>query len=521
MSRTTTSPRRIAAPRPSALASLLAAAALVAAVLVAVPPSAPAALADDTAERWAGYRIPGTGLAAGGWIGAYRVGDTPVFVVTPGRRPNRAGFETASTTVDLAGKKGATGRETERAAWILSKYGGHKDAAQAAAVDAAVLHLLAGPAWQLGGARGARRVRASGDPATVRRFVRLMLRQSRASAGPYLASVTAEAADVGGVTSVTVSVTDGGGGPVSGLPVSVTSPDGGPSTPAAGPIEAVTGDDGRAQVRLAAPLVGWRTVTAVVGQVPGHLLRVRRSDRKGQAAVAEGGVRHTLVASAIAAVRGPQTVSLAADPSLLVVGASARVVATISGDGAQRTATASLQGPFASAAAVHCSGAAAGQVSASVTGDGAYALPPITPSGGGYYAWRVAVDGTATSIPATACGAPVKVRGRSAVTVSAVGTAAPFDVLSAKVTVSGLPFGGPVDVTTSLYGPYATAGEACTGNHRDVTQRRPGNGTFSSLSFQVEETGWYAWRASVPEGDLWLGSTSPCGVVGTLTQVVQ
>ena len=98
MSRTTTSPRRIAAPRPRALASLLAAAALVAAVLVAVPPSAPAALADDTAERWAGYRIPGTGLAAGGWIGAYRVGDTPVFVVTPGRRPNRAGFGTASTT---------------------------------------------------------------------------------------------------------------------------------------------------------------------------------------------------------------------------------------------------------------------------------------------------------------------------------------------------------------------------------------------------------------------------------------
>ena len=84
-------------------------------------------------------------------------------------------------------------------------------------------------------------------------------------------------------------------------------------------------------------------------------------------------------------------------------------------------------------------------------------------------------------------------------------SAAQFDVLSAQVTVAGLPFGGPIDVTTSLYGPYDTATQACTGNHRDVVQRRPGNGTFASLSFQVEESGWYAWRASVPEGDLWLG----------------
>lgn len=514
MSRTATSCQPLRTPRSSALAVLL----IVAAVMV-VPLSGRAAAADDTAERWSGFRIPGTGRAAGGWIGAYRVGDTPVYVVTPGRKPNRAGFRPAKTTGDLFGRKGATPRETERAAWVLSKYGGYKDAVQTAAVDAAVLHLLAGSAWQLGGARGAPRVRASGDPATVRRFVRLMLRQSRASAGRYRASVSASAADVGGVTSVTVRVTDGGGGPVAGLQVSVTSPDGGSSTPAAGPIEAVTGDDGRAQVRLAAPLAGWRTVVAEVRQVPEHRLRLRRPDRTGQAAVAEGGVRRRLVASTLAPVRGPQTLTLAADPSLLVVGAPARVVATIGGDGARRTATASLQGPFVSAAAVNCAGASAGQVSASVAGDGAYPLPSITPSGGGYFAWRVAVDGTETSLPVTACGAPVKVRARSALSVSAPATAAPFDVLSAQVTLTGLPFGGPVDVTTDLYGPYATAAEACTGNHREVTQRRPGNGTFPSLSFQVEQSGWYAWRASVPEGDLWLGSASSCGVVGTLTQV--
>jgi len=103
--------------------------------------------------------------------------------------------------------------------------------------------------------------------------------------------------------------------------------------------------------------------------------------------------------------------------------------------------------------------------------------------------------------------------------LTAPAEAAQFGVISAQVTVSGLPFGGPVDVTTTLYGPHASASDACTGTHRDVTQRRPGNGTFSSLSFQVDEPGWYAWRSSLPDGDLWLGATSPCAVVGTLTQV--
>ena len=41
---------------------------LTAATLVALP-APQAAGADDKAERWAGYRIPSTGRAAGGWIG--------------------------------------------------------------------------------------------------------------------------------------------------------------------------------------------------------------------------------------------------------------------------------------------------------------------------------------------------------------------------------------------------------------------------------------------------------------------
>jgi hypothetical protein len=488
---------------------------LATAMLVALP--APrAAGAADRAERWAGFRIPSTGRAAGGWIGGYRIDTTPVFVITPGRRPNRGGVRPANPTTDLQGRRGPTRLQTERAAWILSRYGGYKDAVQAAAVDAAVLHLVGDRAWRLGGRRGAARVRASGDPATVRRFVRLMLRSSRASAGRYRAAVLATTADVGGVTAVTVSVTDGHGGPVGGLPVTVTSPDGGPSQPAAGPLEAVTGDDGRALVRLAAPLVGWRTVVAHVGQVPEHRLLVRGAARKGQAAMAEGGVRRTIVASARVAVRGPQSVALAAVPTSLNLGAPAAVSVTAQGDGTARGARATLYGPFATASVAGCSGAAAGRVEGTLPGDAAYTLPGLQPGAGGYYAWQVDVDGTGTTIPATACGAIVKVRGKPTVSAAAPTTAAVGDTVQVPVTISALPFAMRVDVTLKHYGPGDTT---CSSAIQQSPMSRIGNGQVVSGSVLLDTPGTYRWKVEAAPGDLWQGTESACGAPGSTTTV--
>ena len=485
---------------------------LAAACLVGVAPgAADAGSRGDGPRRWVGYRIPSDGDAAGGWIGGYRVGGTKLFVTTPTRNRNRAGYDSPQEIDDVPGRT-ASRAETARAAWILSKYGAYRDATQAAAVDASVYHLLVGGKWRTTGPRGARRIRQSGDRASVARFARIMLRQSKASAGAYSATLTASATDVGGTVAVTLSVTDGHGRPAAGLPVTLTMS-------GAAPVSAVTGDDGRTVARFAAQARGWQDVSATVSQVPEHRLHAWAAEKDGQASAAEGGVRRTLVVGARAAVRGPQTLSMAASPPTVTVGAPTRVVGTVSGDRAPRTGTATLHGPFVSAAAAHCSGPVAATMSLVVEGDGDYAWPAVSPAAGGYYAWRVAVDGTDTNVPISACGATVKVRGRATVTLAAPATASVYDVVSAQVTVGGLPFGGPVDVTTTLYGPYASAADACTGNHRDVTQRRPGNGTFTSQSFQVDQPGWYAWRASLPEADLWLGSTSACAVVGTLTQV--
>lgn len=502
--------------------------ALLSLLLAALAPVSPApglasdSGADDRASHWAGFRIPATGHADGGWIGGYRIGTTPVFVTTPRKRPNRAGFEPADATEDLAGP-GATARETARAAWILSKYGGYRDDVQAAAVDAAVLHLLVGRTWRItGNGRGAQRVRQARDSATVLRFARLMLRSSRVSAGAYGATVTASSADVGGITSVTVSVTDGRGRPVAGLPVTVTSPEGGPAVASGGPVEGVTGDDGRTLVRLAAPLAGWRTVTARIGQVPEHRLIVRAPDRRGQAAVAEGGVRRTLEVSTRAAVRGLQALAVRAAPEVVTAGSQARVVATVAGDGTSRVATATLHGPVSSASAAGCSAPTVGTASDAVSANGDYTLPPVSPGAGGFYAWRVSVDGTETSLPITACGAVVKVRARTTTTVAAVQTAGVGNV-HVPMTVSGVPFGAKVDLTLKLFGPYASMVElqsdACNQVQAQVTVSRQGDGTVVAGPIWLPATGFYAWQAETAPGDLWLGSRSNCAAPGTITTV--
>ncbi|WP_374456878.1 hypothetical protein [Nocardioides sp.] len=459
-----------------------------------------AAAAGDSPKRWSGYRIAVTGEAAGGWIGGYQVGRAELYLTTPTRDPNRAGFRAPKLVGNLPGRAVAR-RETARAAWILSKYGAYRDATQSAAVDASVYHLLVGGAWRIDHRLGARRIRQSGNEAAVARFARIMLRQSRQSAGAYTARLEAAGTDVGGTVAVTVSVLDGHGRPAPGLPVTL-------GMAGSDPREAVTGDDGRAVARFAADARGWQGVTAEVAHVPEHRLRVRLPDRKSQASAAEGGVTRTLVVSANAAVRGAQTLSLSADPSQLLVGAQARVVATIAGDGTQRTATATLHGPYPSAGAATCGDKTVGQVSATVAADGAYALPTLTPPGG-YYAWRVIIAGNDTNAPVSSCGAITRVRARPVTSVdwSPVAPAANSNV-TATASLTGIPFPAQVQIRITLF-QDGVCGSAI--DFDDVTVF--GNGS-ADTSFFIPSAGTYSWRADTAAGDLWAGTSSPCRVMG-------
>jgi hypothetical protein len=495
-------PRRT---RPVRLAALI----LSAACLVAVTPgtatgNGPAARAGDKPHRWSGYAIRSTGDADGGWIGGYRVGDTTLYVVTPTKSPNRKGFE-APRAVDDAAGRATSQSETERAAWILSKYGGYRDATQAAAVDASVYHLLVGGKWKIGSPRGARRIRQSGDAASVRRFARIMLRQSRASAGAYTARLDASGADLGGAVAVTLSVVDGHGRPAAGLPVTL-------AMTGAEPRTAVTGDDGRAIGRFPATARGWQEVTATVGNVPDHRLHLWPAEKKGQAAAAEGGARRQVVVSTAAPVRGPQTMNLKASPETLTVGDQARVAASVTGDGATRSATAALFGPFASAGAAQCTGASTAAPTTQFSVDGTYLMPAVAPGAGGYYAWRAAVDGTDTSLPVTDCGAVVKVRGRTSAVISAPATAGAGNS-QVTVRVSGVPFPTKVDLVVKLYN-----GPGCTAAIAQHPLSRLGNGDVASGPIWLDP-GSYTWKVEVLPGDLWEGSESACGAPGSTTQV--
>ena len=93
------------------------------------------------------------------------------------------------------------------------------------------------------------------------------------------------------------------------------------------------------------------------------------------------------------------------------------------------------------------------------------------------------------------------------------------------MTVSGLPFPDSVHGTVTLYGPYASEAERQANQCGTIAEgpvaflRAQGNGTFSSPTISVLESGYYAWRASISSGDLWLGSSSPCLAPGTLMTV--
>jgi hypothetical protein len=218
--------------------------------------------------------------------------------------------------------------------------------------------------------------------------------------------------------------------------------------------------------------------------------------------------------------------SLQATPETLVVGGQAAVTAAIDGDDSPRAATAALHGPFPSASAAVCSGSPVGTTTTTVTGDGSYRLAALAPSAGGYYAWRVTVNGTATSLPATACGAVTKVRARTTTTILSP-TSAPVEAhVQVQVTLSGLPFQDSVQGTVTLFGPYASPADAQSngcgmsiGGPEPFTHAQ-GNGTFLSPTIQVPAAGpYYAWRVLINPGDLWLGSSSSCAAPGTMIRV--
>ena len=241
-----------------------------------------------------------------------------------------------------------------------------------------------------------------------------MLRQSRASAGAYTARLDASGADVGGTVAVTLSVLDGHGRPAAGLPVTLAMAGADPSPRSRGTTA------GRSAGSPPTPAAG-RTSRPTVGSVPDHRLHVWPAETEGPGRCGRGRrppqvVVSTRGAGARSADAGADGRPRASSWSARRRGSSPRSPATA----CRAASAAALHGPFASAGAATAPDVASARCRPTVAADGD--LRPAARRPGARWLLRVAGgrrrDGHEPAGRRRA-GRPVKVRGRTSVSVSA------------------------------------------------------------------------------------------------------
>jgi len=361
--------------------------------------------------QWSGYPIADTGNAAGGWIGARRWGHNgPVlYRVDPAASGRNTAYQPGRWVNQLQGKaprSSADRRTTARAAWILSKYGRIRIASQSAAVDAALLHLLAGNRWSLSGDLGKRRIRQSEDSATVGGLARLMLDDSRRRSGPYRIQVRQRGtAVIGDPVRLAIRVVVARNGrPLPFVPVRIQTPDG-----------VLPGDltrqDGRIGLTYPLPSAGVTPIRVRVAKVPETRLRLLNPRRPLASRAAIGGKKRLLGTQGLIYVKARPRVVVTTGDKRIAAGSKSkgrfRVVA--SAEAWPRRATVTLHGPFVHSDQARCGTRTTRSGNTRVTGAGSYVMPRFTLRKEGYYIWRVQVPGNRVNLPASDCGGQFRV----------------------------------------------------------------------------------------------------------------
>jgi hypothetical protein len=239
-----------------------------------------------------GWSIPDSdGHAASSHIGAYGppgmtvYGTWETFCADPERKgPNAAGGYTGPATIDHW-TSSVTGHQVPDAhlayaSYIVGKYGQTRDAAQAAAVDAAVYEWLAGGTYGIDGARGKQRLSYPVVSASARTTALGYLAEAEKFAGPYRLTVTPKVTETpaGKKVAVTVSVTAQlSGAKVSGVKVALAE-----SGKDGESGQVTTGQDGTAAWEFTADAKGTTTVRATATGLPATQLKIL-SPRNSQA----------------------------------------------------------------------------------------------------------------------------------------------------------------------------------------------------------------------------------------------
>ncbi|MFS3130630.1 hypothetical protein ACLM5J_19670 [Nocardioides sp. Bht2] len=477
--------------------------------------SVASAPADAATPPWAGYRIKAGASADAGWMGGRKLGSARVYRIDPVKRNVSTGYKPARRVPNLDGKRGASARATARAAYIVSNYGGRRDAIQAAGVDAAVYHLLKGGSWKIGKSRGSQRINQTGrNRKYVRSYAQTMLKDSAQFAGPYRKELTTTTAAVGSATKAQLKVRSASGKALSGKRVRFTYP-------GADPVVTYTDASGSAVAYFTVASSTPASVTSTVAGLPEWRLIVRPAKNRKASRVAIADRVATVSATSRVAVVGSQTVSVSNTASTLKVGSLLSGQYTVAGGSGTRTITRNAYGPFSTASTSCGTGTPVHTSAVSETSNGTRPLPAVKATTSGYYRWAVEAGSNETSTAATACGTAVRVQKQAWVSQSRpsgksvqVRKGAGFDV---DVKVSGFDRSEPHNVVSRLYGPFASKdGARCVESKRVAGKNQlrnvSSNGTYNMSNAAVQRSGWYVWQTTLSNGDLVLGDVSGCGV---------
>jgi len=186
-------------------------------------------------------------------------------------------------------------------------------------------------------------------------------------------------------------------------------------------------------------------------------------------------------------------------------------------NGEQATVTASLYGPFASRAAIVCTGTAVWTGTIPVTGDGTYTTQAFTVTTPGYYTYRESIAAAGFVRAAqTSCADTAEttiVTGQpKVVTQVSSQQATPGKTITDRAVVSGL--GGlQAQVNVVLWGPFASRGAIrCTGTpFWRGTFTAKGDGTYTIAAVTLTKAGYYTYQESIADTPAYSGFTATCG----------
>ena len=499
----------------SRLPALAAGAVLVAASVVATTPSPAAADAPRT-----GYRLRADSTAAGGWIGSRTAARRAVFRIDPSAGPRTGGLHSGGWAETLRGRGPVevSRWRVRKAAWLVAKYGTYDSAAQAAAVEVALHHLLHGGRYRLTGGATGRRLRQTGARDSVVALARYMLDRSRDLAGPYRVRVDTTGAVLGSRIAVQVVVTTRRSRlPVAHLPVTVRY-DGRTLT-------GTTDATGTTVVGARAKAAGPRAVTITVGRVPSDRLFVRRPVRRSGSRVVVAGRKITLTRRAEVAVRAVPRVWVTAPDQRTTAGPVPGSLHLTEGYPSARSAAMTLHGPFAPGVEATCDPAlTAANESVPVAADGVYPAPEVGVSAAGTYRWAVRVPGDDYNVAAWRCGPAVLVKASPTLTVTTTRSrVARREPAYAKVKGLGLPGEFVGDAAVRLYGPFSSRGavrcaSARQARWREVTLTGP-KGSARTDPVSLGGGGFYGWRAVLPGTELTTKATTRCRASGSVVRV--